>query len=119
MKLTIARLLTLHTARARRHDLVDCERESTSVKIKEHRRNELRGPSESSIEFKVLAKFQNNLDDTNGEHDTYYLTVDTMLDNGFQPGDIKARVKDFYKRSYEAACQAINAYEPASIDDEQ
>ena len=91
---------------------------TTSEKIKEHRRNELRVPMASSVEFKVLAKFQNNLDDHNGEYDTHYLTIDAIMDAGYTAADLKGNIRAFYQKSYEAACEAIDAYTPGNVDDE-
>ena len=101
-----------------RHDIIDCERASVDTKIREHRRNELKYPLESCVEFKVLGRWRNNLDDS-GEADTYYVTVGDMLENGHDKDDVKAAIKAFYEASLEAALTAVDEYEPGQLDDEQ
>ena len=80
--------------------------------------NELKYPLESCVEFKVLGRWRNNLDDS-GEADTYYVTVGDMLENGHDKDDVKAAIKAFYEASLEAALTAVDEYEPGQLDDEQ
>ena len=101
-----------------RHDLIDCEYKTFDETVLELRRNKMRVPMDTSIEFKVLAQFSNNLDDE-GTRDTHYTDVGTLLSTpGVGKADLKRKLKEFYKASYDAAVSAIDAWEPTALDDE-
>ena len=102
-----------------RHDPVDCERETTDAAARELRRNKLRVPMATSIQFKVRGRFHTSLDDTSGEMDTHYLDVGTLLGvDGMTKESLKAELKAYYRRSFDAAVEAIDNYDESALEND-